>query len=63
MRRLLIGSGLLLGMALFLTGCGGSGSGGKAPPPVNAAELKKMSSDAPGAPPGPMVPMPGAAKK
>ncbi len=56
MRRLLIGSGLLLGTVLFVAGCG-SGSSTKSAPPPNAGDIK-MDMKNPGAalPPPPGTP-------
>ena len=57
MRRVLIGSGLLLATLLFVTGCGG-GSSDKAPLPPNADKIKVDMSK-----PGGMLPPPGGFKK
>ena len=57
MRRVLIGLALLVGMSLFVAGCGGSGSGAKATAPPNADQIKvDMKNPGAALPPPPGTP-------
>lgn len=57
MRRLVVASGLLLGTAIFIAGCGGGSGSSKAPPPPNAEKIKvDMANPGASLPPPPGTP-------